>query len=415
MATTVREADSLPRPLYAVRALRHRQFRHLWLAQGATTMGQWMDQFTRGWLVYTLTGSAAHLALVSASRAIPLLFFGLWAGVLADRMSRRRLLMASQSLNVVLNLILAALIVSGSVEVWHIYLTGFLAGIGMAVQQPARQSIIPTVVPREDLQNAVVLNSGTLNIGQAVGPALGGLLIAGVGMGSTYFVQAGLFVAACLFTFSMEDSLQHVKQRTKDESMLQSLRAGIAYVRTNEVVLMLLMLALVPMFFGNPYQSLVPLFAADILDLGEERTGLLMAATGIGSVISLVVLAAMPPFQHQGRFLVVAATLYGIAIMLFASARVFWVAAAVLLLAGFTRSSYRAINHSTLLTETEDAYRGRVNSLYLMDRGLVPLGTVLLGLMAELLGPSMAMLIMGGLCALGAASAALFSKRLWRI
>lgn len=401
--------------LYPVRSLRHPAFRSLWLGQTSTTMGQWMDQFTRGWLVYELTGSAAHLAFVSAARAMPLLFVGLFAGVLADRMNRKHLLMSSQSINVSLNLLLAVLIVTGSVEVWHIYVTGVLGGVGMAVQQPARQSMIPSLVPDKDLQNAVVLNSGTLNIGQAVGPAIAGIVVAAFGMGAAYFLQAGMFVAAIAFTFSMTDPPEHRTQKAREESMMESLRSGFRYVRGNEVVMLLLTLALVPMFFGNPYQSLIPLFAADILDVGAQETGLLLAATGIGSVLSLVIMAVLPPFRYRGRVLVVTAVLYGLCIAVFAGSRMFLLAAAVLLVAGFMRSTYRAINHTMLLSETAAEYRGRVNSMYLLDRGLVPLGTVMLGLMTAVIGVPTAVLIMGIICTLGTLAAVLIAPRIWQV
>lgn len=401
--------------LYGVRSLRHTQFRNLWLGQTSTTIGNWMDQFTRGWLVYTLTDSAAHLAFVSAARAFPLLFFGLWAGVLADRVSRRRLLMVSQSINVGLNVLVGVLILSGAIEVWQLYVTAVGAGIATAVQQPARQSIIPSVVPKEDLQNAVVLNSGTLNIGQAVGPAIAGVLVAAIGMGSTYLVQAMLYVLAIVWTFSMIDPPVVRKNSKERESTIESLKSGFAYVKTNQIVLSLLTLALVPMFFGNPYQSLVPIFAAETLELGSQETSLLIAATGIGSVLSLIALAVLPPFKRAGRILVVAVGLYGVTIVVFAASSFFLLAAVMLVAAGFTRATYRAVNHTMLLSETEDEYRGRVNSMYLLDRGLVPLGTVVLGLLAAFLGASTAMLVMGALCTAATVAAVSAWPRIWRI
>lgn len=401
--------------LYPVRSLRHKAFLYLWIGQTSTTMGQWMDQFTRGWLIYQLTGSATHLAFVAAVRALPLLFVGLLAGVLADRLNRKHLLMSSQALNVALNALLATLIVTGAVEVWHVYVTGFINGIGMALQQPARQSMIPSLVPDRDLQNAVVLNSGTLNIGQAVGPAIAGIVVATSGMGAAYFVQAGFFLLAILVTFSMIDPPDHRTAGRAKESMLESLRAGFRYVRTNDVVSLLLLLALVPMFFGNPYTALIPLFAVDVLNVSEQQTGFLLAATGIGSVISLAIMASLPPIKSRGRILIVTAVLYGVCIAVFAGAQGFILAAAVLLLAGFMRSTYRSINHTMLLSETAPEYRGRVNSMYLLDRGLVPLGTVLLGLMAALIGAPTAVFIMGVLCTLGSAAALLVAPRVWRV
>jgi predicted MFS family arabinose efflux permease len=398
--------------LQPVRSLRHRQFRYLWLGQLATTNGLWMDQITRGWLVYQLTGSAAQLAVASAVRSLPLLFFGLVAGVLADRWDRKRLLMAAQGLNVVLNLALAALILTGLVEVWQVYVTGFLSGIGQAVQQPARQSMLPALVPRTDLQNAVVLNSGILNIAQAVGPALGGVLVASVGMGWTYVAQAGLFVAGMAATAVLVTP--PLRGRQVKESMLAGIAGGLRYVRGNSVLLALLLLALVPMFFGSPYTSLVPLFAAEILDAGPQATGMLLAATGFGSIVSLIVLASAPPLPRMGRVLVVGAVLYGVSICLFAVSTVFFVSFVLLFLAGVTRGAYRTMNHTMLLAETEDAFLGRVNSIYLLDRGLVPLGTLILGLMATLIGASAAVFIMGSACAVLSLASVAVSRRLWR-
>ncbi len=406
---------AVPKLLYPVRSLRHSAFMYLWLGQMSTTLGQWSDQFARGWLVYELTGSAAQLAFVSAVRSLPLLFVSLFAGVLADRMNRKHLLMASQSINVVLHLAIALLILSGTIELWHIYLTAVLAGVGMAMQQPARQSMIPSLVPQEDLQNAVVLNAGTLNIGQAVGPAVAGFVIAAFGMSTVYFMQAGILIAAIGFTFKMTDPPEHRTQTVKRESMLESLRGGFAYVKTNEVVFLLLMLALVPMFFGNPYQSLIPIFAADILHVGETKAGLLVGMTGVGSVASLLLMASLPAFKSRGRTLIVACALYGVSIAVFASVRMFLLSAVVLFVAGFLRSSYRSINHTALLSETAAEYRGRVNSMYLMDRGLVPLGTLLLGLMTAILGVPTAVFIMGVICAIGTLSAVLIAPRIWHV
>lgn len=398
--------------LQPVRSLRHRQFRYLWLGQLATTNGLWMDQITRGWLVYQLTGSAAQLAVASAVRSLPLLFFGLVAGVLADRWDRKRLLMAAQGLNVVLNLALAALILTGLVEVWQVYVTGFLSGIGQAVQQPARQSMLPGLVPRADLQNAVVLNSGILNIAQAVGPALGGVLVASVGMGWTYAAQAALFVVGMAATAVLVTP--PLSGRRVKESMLAGIAGGLRYVRGNSVLLALLLLTLVPMFFGSPYTSLVPLFAAEILDAGPQATGMLLAATGFGSIVSLIVLASAPPLPRMGRVLVVGAVLYGVSICLFAVSTVFFLSFVLLFLAGVTRGAYRTMNHTMLLAETEDAFLGRVNSIYLLDRGLVPLGTLILGLMATLIGASAAVFIMGTACAVLSLASVAVSRRLWR-
>jgi MFS family permease len=178
------------------RTLKYRNFRLLWTGEVLRTSAQWMDTITRGFLVWELTGSETQLALVTAVRAAPLFVVGLIAGVLADRIDRKRLLMSSQSLNIIANLAVAVLIMTGTIELWHIYLTVLIVGFSMSINQPARQSLIPSLVPADDLQAAVVLNTATLNIGQAIGPVIGGIVVGSYGLAPAFVVQAVMIAGA---------------------------------------------------------------------------------------------------------------------------------------------------------------------------------------------------------------------------
>lgn len=407
----MREKKSAQGPLAA---FNYPQYRYIWVGQLSTTTAMMMDMVTRGWLVYDLTGSAAQLAFVSAVRGLPLLFFGLVAGVLVDRFNRKQLLLTSQWTNVLLNLLLGVLILTDTVSVWHIYLTGLIAGTTMAVQQPARQSMLPATVPRETLQNAVVLNNGTLNIGSALGPALGGMSVALLGMGTTYILQGALFFLAVLVTVKMSPEVAKPPVRDQREGMVQSMVEGFRYVRHNAVVMALLLLALIPMFFGNPFQSLVPMFADEVLQSGSQGAGILLGALGAGSMVSMIVLAFLPPIQRAGRLVIVTATLFGAALMVFAASSSFWLSVGALFAAGWSRATYRTINQMMLLQETEEAYRGRVNSMYMLDRGLMPMGTIVLGLLAEWMGAPHAVLLMSSLCVLLTLGSLLVSPTLWR-
>ena len=188
---------------YTFASLRVRDYRLMWLAQLGTSMGQWMDQMTRGWLMYEITGSALQLGVATALRGLPLLFFGILAGAVADRSNRKSQLIMAQVINALLNVILATLVLLHRVQPWHVYVTGFLAGTVQAFQQPARQTLISDIVGARHLMNALALNSMALNVSRALGPAAAGLLIAFFGAHGSYYTQAAMFMMATLWTMQM--------------------------------------------------------------------------------------------------------------------------------------------------------------------------------------------------------------------
>jgi MFS transporter, DHA1 family, staphyloferrin A biosynthesis exporter len=391
------------------RSLASRNFRLLIAGQMATTSAHWMEQVARGWLVYEMTQSPVLLGAVQATRALPLLVFGLLGGVLADRLDRKRQMILSQNANLVLALVLGMLIVTGLVEIWHVFVTAALAGAVQAFQQPARQSMIPDLVDRGDLMNAIAVNSGVLNVTRTVGPAVAGLLVAGVGAGGCYLIQAGLFLFSTIWTAQI--SLPPPRAERARLSVWSSFGEGIAYVRTNHVVLLLLMLALVPIILAQPYSSLVPVFAKDVWDIGAQGQGLLLSAPGVGAVIGALIVARLSDSRLASVFLLGGVILFGLALVAFAMSPWLPAALAALLLVGIASTAYRAVNQTLLQTNTEDAYRGRVMSVYLLDRGLAPAGSMLAGILAAALGAPEAVMIMGLLTAgFGIAITLFFSR-----
>ncbi|ARK32604.1 MFS transporter [Halalkalibacter krulwichiae] len=393
----------------------YKQYRYLWIGQLTTVSAQMMDMITRSWLIYSMTQSALQLSFVMALQALPLLFFGLMGGVLADRFDRRKLLLISQITNFVVNMLMGILLVAGWLEVWMVYTTSLLAGTAMAVQQPARNSIIPATVPRKSLQDAIVLNSSTLNIGQAAGPAIGGFIIAGMGISSTFFLQAALFLISIWMTIQMSSMISIPPKKKKKESIVTSIAQGLRYVRRNEIILSLLLLATVPLFFGNPVQSVIPIFAEDILKVGADGAGILLGAMGIGTIVSTLLLITLPTIKKPGRIIVSSTIFYGLFLLLFAISTYFWLSVCFMFLAGVCLALFRTLNQSMIISNTENEYLGRVNSIYLLDRGMVPLGIILLGILSEYWTVVFGVGMMSVLCILVTLLTLIKSKALWRV
>ncbi len=389
------QATRLP---HTFRSLRHPNYRVLLAAQVLTSSAMGMEQVARGWLVYSLTGSALLLGLVQATRMIPLLFLGAFSGVAADRFNRQFQLMAAQLANAALNIVLAGLILTGTVETWHIFLTGFLGGCAITFQMPARQSLIPSTVNREDLINAVAINSGVNNMTRTLGPSLAGLLIAGTGTAGAYLFQAGLLVVASVWTLQLKfPQMLHDAPGKAKESMWSSLVDGLRYVRNRPVILNVLVLGLIPIILAQPYQALVPIFAGDIFDIGPAGLGLLMSAPGVGAVIGALLVARQNDSSRNAHLFLGGIIGFGGGIVVFALSP--WVSLALIAMffVGITSTSYRAVNQTMLQAHTENAYLGRVMSLYLLDRGFSPLGAALAGVLAAAFDVRIALTIMGGL------------------
>ncbi len=377
-------------------------YRLLWLGQACTSLGQWMDQVCRGWLVYELTGSPLLLGAVTATRAMPLMLFGVLAGVVADRFGRKAQLVISQVGNAAINLLLAVLVTLHQVEVWHIFATAFIAGTLQAFQQPARQALISDLVGDRHIVNAIALNSAVLNLSRSVGPAIAGILIAQVGADGSYYVQAVVYLVATLWTIQMRvPKLTEREERRRHEgSIWQGLREGFDFIGEHPAIKWVLVLALAPLLLAQPYTSLLPVFAKQAMGVGSEGLGLLFAAPGIGAILGAFCVASIGNIPVRGRFMLGGAALFGLTIMGLALAPWMGVALPLLAVSGFANTGYNALANSYLQTAAPPHLRGRVVSIYLLNRGLVPLGTLLAGSLASLFDARLALALMGGSCAL---------------
>jgi predicted MFS family arabinose efflux permease len=397
-----------------------RDYRFLWLGTLAVAMGQWSDQVTRAWLIYNLTHSALQLGLVSFVRGMPMLIFGSIAVVVADRYGQKAQLVLAQSVNAVLNAILATLVFTGHIHVWHVYVTGFLNGTVQAFQQPARQVLINELVGRDRLLNAIALNSAAINISRSIGPAMSGLLIQAIGVDMSYYVQAGLFVMATIWTAQIKipkSSRDAVRRRRREspQSFFESLREGYAYIISNKLILALIVLGLAPIVLGMPFVSLMPIFAIDVFHGGAEIQGLLLTMLGIGAIAGALTIASLGHRQTNGKILIGGAMGFGLCLMLFSRSPVVYIAACFTLFAGFFNSSYTSQDQTIIQLITPAEVRGRVLGVYLLNRGLMPLGSLFAGALASAMGGPWAVTVMGTSCCLLAMGVAFFKRDLWRL
>lgn len=370
-----------------------RDYRLLWLGQVSTSMGQWMDQVTRGYLIYTMTGSGTQLGLATAMRGLPLLFFGVIAGALADRSGRKVQLIVAQVTNAALNFILATLVLTGLVEPWHVYVTAFLAGTVQAFQQPARQTLVSDIVGPEKLMNALALNSAALNASRALGPAAAGAFIALAGIDGSYYLQAAMYAIATIWTFQMRVPKRPASQRSR-EPFFTSIREGFAYVSKEPSIRTQMLIALGPLTFAMSYTALMPIMAIDVLGGGSRTQGLLLSFIGVGALTGALVVASMRRSYAYGLPVVLGAAAFAGGVFAFSWSQWLWLSCGIGFFVGLFNVTYQTQNQTLLQLSAPPRLRGRVMSIYLLNRGSVPFGALLAGVLAERFGGPTAMSIM---------------------
>ena len=358
--------------------------------------GQWVQQVTLGWLLYDLTGNSMLLGALNGLRALPFLVTGPLAGVAADRMDRRRLLLRTQWVLIITAVLMGALVASPFLHVWHIFVFTLITGVAWTITEPVRMSMIPSVVPKENLANAVALNSGGFNLMKVIGPALGGALIAWFGPAENFFVQAIAYGGVLAMIYWMHIPPHHAE--SKRRSALVNLKEGFAYVWSTPAVLALMALAYVPRIFAVPYQTLMPVFQKDVLQTGPEGLGLLMAAPGVGAVIAVLTLASLGSrIKRQGLLLVGSIVVLGGLLVIFSQITWFPLALFMLVLVGIFQMFFLASTATMLQMIVPDELRGRVLSLYMLDRGFMPLGALFAGMTAHFIGAPLTVAIMGAI------------------
>jgi len=394
--------------LRAFIALRHRNFRLFWFGQLISLIGTWMQTTALAWLVLVITHSALLLGVVGALQFLPVMFFSLFGGVLADRLPKRKVLLFTQSSAMILAFILWALVITGYVQLWHVLVLAALLGLTNSLDMPTRQAFVVEMVGREDLPNAVALNSSLFNMARIVGPGIGGLLIAWLGV-APLFLLNGISFIAVIIGLAMIDlnslhAIKHlvVKKGAPKQSTLQSLREGLAYVRRTPAVLLVIAVVGVVSLFGINFNVVLPIFSTDVLHVGAVGFGFLSATLGLGALLSALWLA-WGNNKPSMRELLLGAIAFGVLESIFALSH--WYILSLLLIAGvgFAQIAFSATANTTLQTITPDYLRGRVMSVYmLVFAGSTPIGNLIIGGLAHVWGASIGLLICAGLSLIAA-------------
>ena len=377
-------------------SLKYSGYRYLWLGQLGHSATMWMEQVVRPLLILELTGSALQVGLVVSLRMIPQLLFGLLAGVIADRYNKRRVLMLSQMITLLTHVAMAVLLLTGNLEVWHVYVTAIIAGASMAFNQPARQSMVPRLVPPETLLNALSLNTAAMNIMRIFGASLAGVLLIFFDYGEVFSLNAIIFIFVIWTTYKIKLTETSTEKRT---SLAADFAEGFRYVFRNPVLLYIVILALLIFIFGLPYQQVfIPLLALDVLEIGRSGAGWLLAFTGIGALIGSLTVASLRQVSRRGMILMGMLILLSAALVLLAQSRWFALSAVAAIFAGGAGTAFLAFTTSLLLEKSPPAFHGRVVSLMSLDRGLVSIGAIIAGALAEGMGPQWGLTVLAGAC-----------------
>jgi MFS family permease len=375
-------------------ALRHRNFRLWFFGQLTSLVGTWMQTIAQNWLVYQLTGSAWDLGVVNFVGAIPLVPLTLHAGAIADRFSKRRIIFLTQASMMALAFVLAVLCVTGAVRLWHVIGLAFLLGAVQAIDTPARQAFVIELVGREDLSNAIALNSGTFHGARVIGPAVAGILVASIGVSGAFFLNGASFLAVLGALFLMDATL--IRRTQADAKSRVDLWGGVRYIAKNRAPGSIVLLISLSAFLAMPYFVLVPIFAKEVLGGGAGVYGGLMSAAGVGAVLGSLYAASGGAVRRKGMLLAAGSLSFPVLLFAFSFSRHYPVSLLLLAAIGFAFVIQNAPANSLLQTLVPDPLRGRVMAIYVsLFLGLMRLGSLLVGLLASATSATTALAIAG--------------------
>jgi MFS transporter, DHA1 family, staphyloferrin A biosynthesis exporter len=392
------------------RSLKYRDYRLLWIGTLFTSSGQWIQQITVGWLTWELTSSAFLLGAVNGFRALPLLVFAPLGGVAADRVERKHLMQMTQIGLLIATAIMAAIVFSGQLKLWHLFAFTFITGIAWAFNNPVRQSVVVNLVPKHDLMNALALNSAGFNITRIVGPSIGGFMIAHLGGGENFTLQSFFYVGVIAMVGMM--TIPALAARKNIVSVRRNLTDGFGYVMRHRQLRIQLALAFVPTVLAFPYMALMPIFAEEVLGRGAEGYGILSSAVGVGAVIGTLMLATLRSVSRKGLLLLGAVMLLGVSLILFSLSRSLELSCLILVLTGAAQMAYLTTNQTILQLTIDDEMRGRVMGIYMLSQGMMPLGGLIGGALADLTSAPTAVMILGGCVCFMAVAFFAFSREL---
>ena len=392
------------------RALQHRNFQLFFAGQLISLIGTWMDTVAEAWLVYRLTGSSLLLGTVAFAGQIPVFLLAPVGGMVADRWNRRSIVVATQTASMILAGILAALTLSGRVKVWEVVALASLMGVVNAFDIPARQAFLVEMVGREDLMNAIALNSSMFNGARVIGPAIAGILVASIGEGWCFFANSVSYIAVIAGLLMMKISPRAIETPT---SALEHIAEGFRFVRNTKPIFALLLLLGLVSLVAMPYSVLMPIFAARILHGNARTLGTLMGATGVGALTGALILASRTGLKGLSKWVAFSCMGFGTALILFSLSRWYFVSIAFLVPVGFCMMVQMASSNTLIQAMVPDRLRGRTMAVYsMMFMGMAPLGSLLAGELGNRIGAQWTVAL-GGLGAV--IGGIVFSRQLPRL
>jgi len=384
------------------RSLKNRNYQYFFTGQLISLIGTWMQSVAQAWLVYRLTDSTVLLGFIIFAGQIPVFLLAPIGGAIADKYNRRRILLTTQTISMVLAGVLAFLTLTGVIEVWHIFVLAALLGLVNSFDIPTRQAFIVDIVKRENLMNAIALNSSMFNGARIIGPAVAGLLVATVGEGWCFFINAASYIAVLSGLVLMK--LETQNKTPLSGSAISNIVEGFKFVATTAPIRSLLLLLGLVSLMGTPYAVLMPIFAREILGGDAGSLGLLTGAAGVGALAGALSLAARKGLKGIGRWIAFATAGFGASIILFSFSRTFWLSVALLVPAGLAMMIQMAASNTLIQSMVPDNLRGRVMAVYsMMFMGMSPIGAILAGIIAENIGAPYTVALGGIVCIIGAA------------
>jgi MFS family permease len=392
-----------------IRSLRHRNFRLFFSGQSISLIGTWMQRIALGWLVYRLTNSAFLLGFVGFASQIPTFLLAPFAGVLADRRHRHHILILTQTLAMAQAFVLSFLVLFDLIRIWHVIILSIVLGIINAFDMPTRQSfMVEMVEEKKDLSNAIALNSTMVNSARLLGPSVAGILIAAVGEGTCFLINAISYMAVIASLLLMKIERKNVKPR--HSKVWQELKEGFRYASDFAPIRDILLIFALVNLTGMPYTVLMPVFAKDVLHGGPGTLGFLMGSIGLGALGGAVYLASKKSVLGLGKMIPIATVIFGSALMVFSTSRMLFFSLGLMLLTGIGQMILMASSNTLLQTVVDDDKRGRVMSFYTMAfMGATPVGSLIAGFLASRISAPWTVFIGGIICIVGAF---LFARRL---
>lgn len=378
-------------------SLRQKNFRYYWLGMCVSTTGTWMQNIAQPWLAYKLTDSPFLLSLVSAMQFLPVLLFSLFAGVLIDRIPKKKILLFTQSASLLTALVIALLIWTKQIQYWHLLVSATVLGLINTLDMPTRQSFLIELVDKENLMNAIALNSAVFNLSRTIGPALAGIVMKYWGLAACFFINAVSFGAVLISLFFIRP-MKIERPEKKEVKIFKNIGEGLKYIYSDKLLYVTILIMAVVGTFAMNFNVLVPVFSIQVLNQSETGYGLLMSCMGIGSFLGAMVVAVISKSGPKKFILYAVPVLVAAALIITGFTSVYALTGIALAVCGFFFIMYTSTANSAMQMNTDSAHLGRVMSVYtLVFAGSTPIGNLYSGVIAEKLGAGLGFILCGGI------------------